>query len=117
MKNLSGWQLVSLVGLLLAALVALVAMGQTVSALVAAGLVVASALGVPIYQGAVNRERIEHGNALSNGNLDAMRKMVNDTLTQAAEERAEFARVTQQMQQQMVELAKQIPTDVKPDQF
>lgn len=117
MRNLNGWQIVTLLGLLLAALVILVALGQEVSALVGAGLVVASALGVPIVQGAVNAERVSQVKELANGNLTSARQAVDAAHAQAAAERAEAAKTIQAMQQQMLALAALIPPDTKVPDF
>lgn len=84
----NGWQIVTLVSVVLAAIVSLVAMGQELSALITTGLLVASALGVPIVQGFVNNERVNQVKDLANGNLAAMREEMTHLNQQHAEELA-----------------------------
>lgn len=72
--------------MVLAAIVILVAMGQELSALITTGLLVASALGVPIVQGFVNSERMGQVKELANGNLAAMREEMTRKDLQHAEE-------------------------------
>ena len=68
MKSLNGWQIVALVGLFLGTLVALVAMGQEIGALVAAAVAILAALGFNGAQNAINLERTTEVRTLANGN-------------------------------------------------
>lgn len=118
MKNLGGWQVVALVGILAAAFCVLVGLGQDVGALVAAGLLIAGALGVPIVQGAVNAEKLNNNNALANGNLAALREQMERVISQHAEQMAEKDRQLQAANDKAVTLAALIPTDAKlPESF
>lgn len=113
MKNLTGWQVVAVVGLFLSAFCILVALGQDVGALIAAGLVILGALGVPIYQNAVNSEKINQGNMLANGNLKDLREQLTTVLNLHAEQLAEKDRLIQQAHEQAVQLATMVSPDTK----
>jgi len=111
MKNLNGWQIVTMFGMILAAIVTLVAMGQEVGAIVTAGIVVASALGVPIVQGAVNSEKMGQVKDLANGNLAAMRDQMATDRAAHALERAELYQQLQAANDKAVQLAAMVPAE------
>lgn len=113
MKNLNGWQVVILVGMVLTALVVLVKMGQGLGAIVGAALLLLGGLGVPIYQNAVNSEKINQGNMLANGNLAAMRDQITALTLAHAAERAELIHQIQASNHQAVALAAMVPPDSK----
>lgn len=116
MKNLNGWQIVALVGLVLGAIVALVAMGQEIAAVSAVGIMVASALGVPIYQQAVNGEKVGQVKELANGNLKRLQDQIADIYVQHAAERADWALQLQAANDKATALAAMLPPDTKiPD--
>lgn len=71
-EKITGWQVVTLVGLILGTIVALVAMGQPLSGLVAAAVAVASILGVNVVQVAANQ-------AGSGARLDKIDQQTNGT--------------------------------------
>ncbi len=113
MKNLNGWQVVALVGVLCATLVALVWRGQDIGAIVAAGVVVASALGLNVAtsfaQNSVNSEKLGQVKDLANGNLQAMRDQLAAKEEQHAAERADMMRQIRDANDRAVQLAAMIP--------
>jgi hypothetical protein len=100
-------------GMILAAIVTLVAMGQEVGAIVTAGIVVASALGVPIVQGAVNSEKMGQVKDLANGNLAAMRDQMSTLILQHQVERAELHQQLQAANDKAVQLAAMVPSEIR----
>jgi hypothetical protein len=98
----NGWQVVTLVGMVLTAIVILVALHQDLSALITTGLLVASALGVPIVQGFVNSERMGALKEQGNGTMAAKDQQISDLLKQLTA-----------AHNQSVQLAAMIPPDPK----
>jgi hypothetical protein len=102
--KVTGWQLVVLIGLFLATIVTLVAMGQQLSALVAAGLTIAVALGANVVQVAANQagqgQKMDQLQKQSNGNTEALMREV----TRARDELA-------QARHQAIALAALVPPD------
>lgn len=109
----NGWQVVTIIGLVLTAIVVLVALGQELSALITTCILVASALGVPIVQGFVNSEKMNQNNALANGNLAALREQLNQVITQHSTERTEIQAQLQAANDRAVQLAAMISPDAK----
>lgn len=118
MKNpLNGWQVVTLVGMVLATMVALVWMGQTLGAIASVGVVILAALGYNVSQTAATKD-------LANGNLAAMRDQLAEKDKQYAEdmarkdnqmamERAVFQQTLAQAHAQTVSMAAALPPDTK----
>jgi len=69
MPKLNGWQLVALAALLLTAPIVLVALGQELTAVVAAGTAILSGIGVIIAQQYAAGQRVARVEANTNGNL------------------------------------------------
>lgn len=119
MKNLNGWQIVALVAILCATLVILVQQGQTVGAIVAAGVVVASALGLNVAtsfaQNSVNSEKLTQVKDLANGNLAAAREQLETERAAHATERAALIAQLQEANNRSVQLAAMIPPQAAPE--
>lgn len=81
-EKITGWQVVTLIGLILGTIVALVAMGQPLSGLVAAGVAIASILGVNVVQVAANQ-------AGSGARLDKIDQQTNGTNAKLMQQVAE----------------------------
>lgn len=112
----NGWQIVTLVGMVLAAIVVLVAMGQELSALITTGLLVASALGVPIVQGFVNSEKMGQLKEQGNGTLTAKDKIIADLQAQLGLQSQEYMRQMAEAHNRATVLATLVPPDTKiPD--
>ena len=115
MKNLNGWQVVALVGILCATLVTLVWQGQSVGAIVAAGVVVASALGVNVAtsfaQNSVNSEKLGQVKDLANGQNQALQRQLVDKDKMYTDLLAEKDRQLQAAHDRAVQLAAMIPPD------
>lgn len=118
--KLTGWQLIVLTGMLLAAPIILVQLGQELSAVVSVGLVIAAALGVPIAQGVVNYQRVSQVGAkvdkvetLANGNLTALREQLAEQQEQANQRlmalQLEHNRTLAELHERMLALATLVP--------
>lgn len=119
MDRLSGWQIVTLLGMLLATIVGLVAMGQELGAIISVSVLIASALGVNIAtnvaQNSLNSEKLGQVKDLANGNNQALREEIAAIRAQHADERAELLRQVQESNNRAVQLAAMIMPDKAQD--
>ena len=77
--KLNGWQIVTLVAVVLTAFIALVYMGQTLGAVVTAALAILGVLGYNTAQNKTN-------NDLANGRLTAMQEQISTLIKDHSEE-------------------------------
>jgi len=95
--KITGWQLVVLIGLFLATIVALVAMGQQLSALVAAGITIAVALGANVVQVAASQagqsQKMDQLTTQTNGNTAALMARLEATQQALIEAHGKLASV------------------------
>lgn len=93
--KLNGWQIVTLVAIILGAFITLVYMGQTLGAVVTAALAILGVLGYNTAQGKTN-------NDLANGRLTALQDqittLIQDHAADLARKDAQFALERSQMQ-------------------
>lgn len=119
MDKLSGWQIVTVVGMLLGAVVGLVAMGQELGAVMSIGILIASGLGVNIAtnlaQNSVNAEKLTQVKDLANGNNQALRDEIAAIRDQHAQERAELQRQLKESNDRAVQLAAMVLPQNAPE--
>lgn len=119
MKNLNGWQVVALVAILCGTLIALVWQGQSVGAIVAAGVVVASALGINVAtnlaQNSVNSEKLGQVKDLANGQNQTLQRQLETERAVHAGERAFLMNQVKEANDRAVQFAAMITPDKAPE--
>lgn len=115
MKSLNGWQIVALVGLFLGTLVALVAMGQEIGALVAAAVAILAALGFNGAQNAINLERTTEVRTLANGNNNELRKQLEEKEKRHNDQIAELMRQIQATNEKLAATAAYVAPEQASD--
>jgi hypothetical protein len=115
LNKLTGWQIVTLVGLVLGTIIALVAMKQQLSAIVAAAIGVASLLGLNVVQVAAanagNAEKMGQLKEQGNGNLAAANQRLTDAEERHALERQQLMDHNAALQKQVVGMAALVPPE------